>query len=87
MHDTQDNIDDASGGDDDSDSGTTDNADAPVGATAMGRVGKIIQAVIRTLGGMLAQGKTTMYMLSSAEQHDDGIGTESGTYDGYDDRE
>ena len=53
----------------------------------MGRVGKIIQAVIRTLGGMLAQGKTTMYMLSSAEQHDDGIGTESGTYDGYDDRE
>ncbi|RLM99779.1 hypothetical protein C2845_PM06G29540 [Panicum miliaceum] len=61
----QDNITDDHGGegDDDSDSGS-DNAedDGPVGATAMDRVGNIIQAVIRRLSGMLAQGK--MYMLS-----------------------
>ncbi|CAN6338409.1 unnamed protein product [Urochloa humidicola] len=44
--------------------GGSDAEDAPVGETAMGRVGNIIQAVIRTLSEvmLLAQGK--MYMLS-----------------------
>ncbi|CAL5068599.1 unnamed protein product [Urochloa decumbens] len=42
---------------------TIDAEDGPVGETAMGRVGNIIKACIRTLTGMLAQGKT-MYMLS-----------------------